>query len=128
LYFNRDLFRLQKTPKILFCHSPRTFAKLGFKKSAARTVGPLGIVISPRGWEKFYVKHELIHVWQEESLGAFSANQYPQWFIEGMAYSLSGDPRKPLTEPWETYRTQFEKWYASIDKKNLVQEMRKLEK
>jgi hypothetical protein len=128
LELNRDLFRLQKTPKILFCDSPKTFAKLGFKKSAARTVGPLGIVISPRGWEKYYLKHELIHVWQEENLGAFSAKQYPQWLIEGMAYSLSGDPRKPLTEPWEMYRSQFEEWYASIDKKNLGNEMRKLKK
>lgn len=128
LEVNRDLFPLKKTPKILFCDSPKTFSNLGFKKSAGRTVGPLGIVISPRGWEKYYLKHELIHIWQGENLGVFATNRYPQWLIEGMAYSLSGDPREPLTEPWETYRSQFEKWYASIDKKNLASEIRKLKR
>ena len=34
----------------------------------------------------------------------------PTWLIEGMAYSLSEDPRRPLTEPWEAYRQQFEVW------------------
>ena len=34
----------------------------------------------------------------------------PTWLIEGMAYSMSEDPRHPLQEPWESYRTKYEQW------------------
>jgi hypothetical protein len=33
------------------------------------------------------------------------------WLIEGMAYSLSNDPRSELHEPFESYRQQFNNWY-----------------
>ena len=35
----------------------------------------------------------------------------PVWFREGMAYSLSEDPRRPLTEPVQEYRSRFEDWF-----------------
>lgn len=43
-----------------------------------------------------------------------------------MAYSLSGDPRKPLDEPWETYREEFDKWYEKIEKNNLLMEIKSI--
>lgn len=36
-----------------------------------------------------------------------------------MAYSLSGDPRHPLTEPFESWRTRFDAWHATLGAGNL---------
>jgi hypothetical protein len=69
-------------------------------------------VIGPRAWKPFYVRHELIHYSQAERLGTLSLLLKPQWFVEGMAYALSQDPRAPLAEPFESYRRSFLAWYG----------------
>lgn len=124
----KELGQFKKEPKIIFCSEQKDFEKFGFKKSAARSVGPAGIVISPRAWKIYYIKHELIHCWQTENLGMINIYFYPQWLREGMAYSLSGDPRETLDEPWQTYRKEFNQWYEKIDKKNLLKEIKAIRK
>ena len=56
---------------------------------------------------------------QGERLGYWRARRSPKWFTEGMAYALSEDPRRPLTEPWEDYRAKFEAWYRDSGKARL---------
>ncbi len=124
----KEFGRFKREPKIIFCSTQESFEKFGFNKSAARLLGPFGIIISPRGWKIYYLKHELIHYWQVENLGMINIYSYPQWLREGMAYSLSGDPRKTLDEPWETYREEFNKWYEKIDKENLLIEIKSIKK
>jgi hypothetical protein len=121
---NNEFGQFKNEPKMLFCSLQQIFEKLGFKKSASRSVGTYGIVIGPRAWAKYYIKHELIHYWQAENLGMIKMNYYPQWLIEGMAYSLSDDPRTTLDEPWETYREEFNNWYKQIDKNDLLIEIK----
>ena len=121
---SRKGFFFKKLPRILFCFYQRTYELLGFKKSAARTVDGLAIVLGPNGIQGFYLKHELIHYWQHENLGWFYAKHYPAWFVEGMAYSLSDDPRHPIAQPWESYRARFEAWYATNS--NILEESSKL--
>ena len=122
----KEFGQFKKEPKIIFCSAQESFEKFGFNKSAARSVATYGIVISPRAWEVYYLKHELIHYWQTENLGIINIYFYPQWLREGMAYSLSGDPRKPLDEPWETYREEFDKWYEKIEKNNILMEIKSI--
>ena len=43
----------------------------------------------------------------------------PAWFVEGMAYSLSQDPRDPLAEPFQGYRKAFRDWYATRSSRTL---------
>jgi hypothetical protein len=50
----------------------------------------------------------------------------PTWFIEGMAYSLSGDPRHPLAQPNEGYRARFDAWRQSLGSADIWVEARKL--
>lgn len=50
----------------------------------------------------------------------------PNWFMEGMAYSLSEDPGQKLSEPFEQYRSQFEDWYRLAGKERLWTEGRNL--
>ena len=108
---------VENPPRVIFCSTENCFQAFGFNKSTARTVGVSGIVISPRGWNKYYLRHELIHHLQAERMGLYRQWRSPDWFKEGMAYSLSQDPRTDLGDPLQLYRSRFEEWYQSTDKK-----------
>ncbi len=106
---------IARPPRAVFCATQACFESFGFGRSAAETVGTFGIVVAPRGWAPHYVRHELIHHLQNERLGNLRARLVtPRWFIEGMAYALSRDPRPQLSEPWESYRTRFEAWRRGV--------------
>ena len=115
-----------KSPRVTFCSTAHCFQSFGFSQAAAAAVGRSGIVIGPRGWEDHYLRHEMIHYRQAEELGMLAPLVHPEWLIEGMAYALSGDPRDSLTEPWESYRRQFDDWYRENGGDRLWREAAKL--
>lgn len=117
---------IEKSPRVVFCSTEACFQSFGFNKSSARTVGVAGIVISPRGWNQYYLRHEMIHHIQAERLGMYKQWRSPDWFKEGMAYSLSEDPRTNLSGPWQQYRVRFEAWYQSVGKERLWEEAKNL--
>lgn len=94
-------------PRVVFCSTQACFSRFGFAKSAANSIGDFGVVIAPRGWTAYYVEHELIHQWQARNWGVITTWLAEPWLTEGMAYSLSDDPREPLSEPFEGYRDQY---------------------
>jgi len=98
-------------PRVIFCRSEECFHIFGRRRSTADTFGDKAILIGPRGWAPHYVEHELIHVAQYQRLGFWRAWRAPQWLREGMAYSLSGDPRRPLPGELEEWRARFEGWH-----------------
>ena len=98
-------------PKIIFCSSEKCQSTFGLGQKAGFTLGSFGIAIAPRGWKQYYVAHELIHHWQADNYGSIALLKGEQWLIEGMAYSLSNDPRKELHEPFESYRQRFNDWH-----------------
>ncbi|WP_258400630.1 hypothetical protein, partial [Burkholderia multivorans] len=91
-------------PRVVFCSTRACADAFGLGERAALTLGTGGVVIAPRGWHAYFVAHELIHHRQAETLGNLAVLTKPRWLIEGMAYSLSGDPRHPLKEPFEGWR------------------------
>ena len=109
----------QQVPRIVFCTTSECADSFGLGRRAAEAVGDFGLVVAPRGWKSFYLAHELIHYRQAESLGNLAVATKPRWLIEGMAYSLSGDPRHPLGEPFEQWRSQFETWHANLGARDL---------
>ena len=112
--------KLNRVPRYIFCSSAECTKSFGFTNNAAYHVGTFGIVIGPRGWHSHFARHELIHHLQMENIGSMHALLFtPTWFIEGMAYSLSEDPRRPLPQPLEGWRTQFEHWYPSVPTQDL---------
>ena len=112
--------KVRKVPRFIFCSSAECAKSFGFTNNAAYHVGTLGIVIGPRGWHSHFARHELIHHLQMENIGSLHALLFtPTWFIEGMAYSLSEDPRKPLPQPLEGWRAQFERWYPTVPSQEL---------
>ncbi len=110
---------LQKHPLAVFCSTPSCYSFTGETGSAAKTVGEFIIVISPRGWKPYFVRHEMLHRLQGEKLGVLGMYGKPEWFIEGMAYALSQDPREPLVEPFQSERARFRFWYAGVGKERL---------
>ncbi|NOK58277.1 MAG: hypothetical protein GFH27_549279n83 [Chloroflexi bacterium AL-W] len=86
-------------PKMIFCSTHQCFERFGFKQAAAPKMGKAGTVVAPRGWTQYYIKHELIHHWRAQELGLIELMCASMWIWEGMAYALSDDPRRPLTEP-----------------------------
>jgi hypothetical protein len=108
-----------RLPRVVFCTTSECADSFGLGRRAAETVGDFGLVVAPRGWKPFYLAHELIHFRQAESLGNLAVATKPKWLIEGMAYSLSGDPRHPLGEPFEQWRAQFDRWHANLGARDI---------
>ncbi|MBR8091849.1 hypothetical protein KDX09_20905 [Burkholderia cenocepacia] len=100
-------------PRVVFCSTRACADAFGLGARAGLTLGDFGVVIAPRGWQTYFLAHELIHHRQAEVLGNLAVVTQPRWLIEGMAYALSDDPRHPLAQPFESWRTQFAAWNAA---------------
>lgn len=116
-FVNQNIGKILNPPRIIFCHTDECADAFGQYHAAAYNVGTVGIVIRTKGWEKHYVRHELIHHLQNERLGSINAFlTKPTWFLEGMAYSLSRDPRRSIpNKQIESYRVEFENWDNGTD-------------
>ena len=126
-FVNTRIGLIRSEPRMIFCSSKQCDKAFGFTSNAAYNFGTFGLVISSRGWKPYFLRHELIHHLQNEQLGSLRAwILKPTWFREGMAYRLSEDPRKPLTQPFEEYRNTFDWWFSEIDPTNLWVEADKL--
>ncbi len=106
-------------PRVVFCSTRACADAFGLGERAALTLGDFGVAVAPRGWQTYFLAHELIHHRQAEVLGNLAVATKPRWLIEGMAYSLSEDPRHPLQEPFESWRTHFEAWHAALGQQPL---------
>ena len=127
-FVNQHVGQIQAVPRAVFCSTSECAKSYGFTNQGAYNVGTYGLVVSPRGWQPYFVRHELIHHLQNERLGSLNAWLFkPNWFLEGMAYSLSQDPRRPLPEPLEGWRTRFEKWYPAVGMESVWQAASALE-
>lgn len=98
-------------PRVIFCTTDVCERHFGFKGNAAFSLGNRAVVVASRGWQPYFVQHELIHCVQVERIGGIRMwLSTPTWLVEGMAYSMSGDPRHPLQAPWESYSAQYQEW------------------
>ncbi len=125
-YVDSSVGVIKSQPRVIFCYSDTCSRSFGLGKRSALTIGHFGIIISPRAWKEYYVRHEMIHHLQHEKLGMLKVWRDPRWLIEGMAYSLSKDPRPKLSEPFEQYRTQFNQWYGRVKKGHLWEQASKI--
>lgn len=114
-FVGRELGAIHRRPTVVFCSTDECSRAFGLTGAAGITVGPLGVVMAKRGWQPFYVRHELIHVLQYERLGTLQMWLFtPSWFIEGMAYGRSEDPRQSLSQPFQGWRERYGRWEASL--------------
>ncbi|MGC1509834.1 hypothetical protein [Ketobacter sp.] len=125
-YVNSKIDQIDRSPRVLFCKTEKCFRSFGFKSPAkAKAIGVFAIIVGPKGWKDYIIRHEIIHHLQTERLGTISQMAVDEWFTEGMAYSMSEDPRE-LNEKWSRDRKQFELWYASIERSELWEKAKKL--
>lgn len=117
----------REAPRVVFCSTRACADAFGLGQRAALTLGNFGVVIAPRGWQTYFLAHELIHHRQAEVLGNLAVVTKPRWLIEGMAYALSDDPRHPLAEPFEAWRTRFDAWHAALGGQPLWEAARAVE-
>lgn len=103
---------IDQPPRVLFCRSEDCFARFGNPAVAALYFWGLDtLLINDKGRQDYILRHELIHHWQVEQFGSVQASQLPRWYIEGMAYSISKDPRDPLPRSdIQAWRDQFNAW------------------
>jgi hypothetical protein len=125
-YVQAEISSFDVPPTFVFCKTQSCFEGFGFNKASAQSVATAAVVVGPRGWRPHVMKHEMIHHIQNEKLGMIRFLSMPPWFVEGMAYRLSQDPREILTEPWESYKNTFDEWYETIDPESFWQEAEKL--
>lgn len=118
-FVNQHVGEIQGSPRVVFCSTPQCADLFGLGARSAVTVGTVGTVIGPRAWKPYYVRHELIHHLQGQRWGVLRRILMPSWLIEGMAYSLSEDPRPNLAEPWQGHRHQFNQWLGKVGPENL---------
>ncbi|MDW9248380.1 hypothetical protein [Burkholderia cepacia] len=117
----------REAPRVVFCSTRACADAFGLGQRAALTLGNFGVVVAPRGWQTYFLAHELIHHRQAEVLGNLAVVTKPRWLIEGMAYALSDDPRHPLAEPFEAWRTRFDAWHAALGGQPLWEAARAVE-
>lgn len=122
-----DIGELRTLPRAVFCFTQACSQAFGATSPTAYNVGTFAVVIGNRGWKPYFVRHELIHHLQSERLGSLRNWLFkPVWFREGMAYSMSEDPRRPLPEPLQGYRSQFENWLQRVGRAQLWSEAERL--
>jgi len=125
-FVDTSVGQIKQAPRLVFCSSDGCARAFGLGRRSAMNLGTFGIIVGPRAWKPYYVRHEMIHHLQNERLGMLKVLRTPEWFTEGMAYSLSEDPRPELAEPFEQDRTRFETWYKNVDREHLWQIAQKL--
>ncbi|MBV1873940.1 MAG: hypothetical protein KUG80_04120 [Gammaproteobacteria bacterium] len=118
LFVHENVGVLNTKPMVIFCTAEICSKAFGMGRRSAMQL-PMGIVIGPRAWKEYYVSHELIHQLQQQKFGVLYVFQKPKWYLEGMAYLLSDDPRLDLNEPLQKYRQEFKVWLSSVGKDNL---------
>ncbi|WP_206076629.1 hypothetical protein [Pseudoalteromonas rubra] len=126
VFVEKHVAPFETNPRVIFCSSKSCFNSFGLNDMRAVTVSTFGVVLGPRGWESSFLAHEFVHHLQHEKLGNLEVwFDTPQWFMEGMAYSLT-DEREALGEPWESYRDEFERWNKDSGTDNFWQRARSL--
>ncbi|MFI6902568.1 hypothetical protein ACIBKY_15025 [Nonomuraea sp. NPDC050394] len=109
------------TPRVLACGTASCYAGIGGGKEKGVAVLNRAVMLSPGGLDPVIASHEMAHV----ELHARLSGEVPQWFDEGLAVVVSGDPRylgptgdRCLVEPSGALPVTLAEWLraASADR------------
>ena len=87
--------RLDSGPKVMVCISDGCYRRVGGGKSRGMAVLDWALFLSPRGTTTTIASHELSHIELHHRIGFVRTfrRDIPQWFDEGLAVTISDDPR-----------------------------------
>jgi hypothetical protein len=85
---------LEGSPRILICRTEDCYRPIG-GGSRGQAILDWALFLSPRGTSTMIAAHELSHIELHSRLGLAKTwnRAVPQWFDEGLAADISGDPR-----------------------------------
>ena len=106
---------LENRPRMVFCARTDCYTSFGGGLERAITYPNLGSLIAPASWSPHFARHELIHALQAQELGAVRMLRGPDWFCEGMAYSVSEPPVEDMPQQFEAFRNQYNEWAAGLN-------------
>lgn len=106
---------LANRPRMVFCAHADCYRSFGGGLERAITYPGIGSLIAPASWSPHFARHELIHALQAQELGPVRMLRGPEWFREGMAYSVSEPPIDDMPPQFEAFRDQYEEWSAGIE-------------
>ncbi|MFD0490124.1 hypothetical protein ACFQ0O_27270 [Saccharopolyspora spinosporotrichia] len=88
------------SPRIVACLTDGCYRRIGGGGERGVAVLNSAVMLSPRGVDPVIASHEMSHVELHTRLHSSGA-RVPQWFDEGLAVLVSGDPRHlaPATAP-----------------------------
>lgn len=106
---------LANRPLMVFCSHADCYESFGGGLERAMTYPHFGSLIAPSAWSPHFARHELIHALQAQELGAIRMLRGPEWFREGMAYSVSEPPLDDMPPQFQAFRDQYEEWAAGFE-------------
>ena len=113
-FVSEELGGIETEPTVLFCSTNDCFDRFSNPIVSAQYFWGARTILLGGDWQPFILRHELIHHWQNDNFGGLrEALRLPMWFLEGMAYTLSRDPRDviPNAEA-HAQREQFVRWQS----------------
>lgn len=86
---------LRSNPRILICVTPSCYQRIDGGGSKGMAIMTFALFLSPHGTTPVIASHELSHIELHARLGLWQTwrRAAPQWFDEGVAVAVSGDPR-----------------------------------
>jgi hypothetical protein len=118
-HVSAKLTPLTDRPLMVFCSTATCYRSFGGGSQRAITYPKIGSLIAPSSWAPHFARHELIHALQAQELGAMRMMRGPEWFREGMAYSVSEPPAHDMPPQFQTYRAQYEAWVIGVEAKDI---------
>jgi hypothetical protein len=120
---------LEGNPRILVCATAGCYGKMG-GGSRGMAMFDMALILAPAGDNPVIAAHELSHIELHSRIGRINTFEkvVPQWFDEGLAVVVSGDPRylKPegaadrcTAEPIADLPASRGGWVASVERDNL---------
>jgi hypothetical protein len=117
---------LSAPPRTVFCSTRACYHAFGGGMERGATILNLGVILPPESWVAHIVEHEFIHMLQAQELGLLGRQLTPDWFKEGMPFSISDPPAYDLPAYAKPLVAQYKAWEERVGRKNVWREAGKL--
>jgi len=122
----RKLEALDSPPLTVFCSTRACYRSFGGGAERGATLLDLGVILPPESWVRHIVEHEFIHMLQAQELGLMGRHLRPEWFTEGMAFSVSKPPAWDLPAYAIPFVAKYDAWERRIGRANVWRQARRL--
>jgi hypothetical protein len=123
---DHKLVAIKSPPLTIFCSTRKCYRSFGGGAERGATLFDLGVILPPGSWVPYIVEHEYIHMLQAQELGLMGRCLRPDWYIEGMAFSVSDPPAWDLPAYARPLVARYVAWERRTGRENVWREARRL--